>query len=249
MGVESTNSKYLLYLGRHHNYNLVKQKIKLMKEMGFSNINIDLIYGIPNQKLTDLENDLDNILKLGVSHISTYSLMIEPHTVLFINGEEAIDDDLDYEMYKLICQKLKHNGYNHYEISNFAKDNKESKHNLVYWNNLEYYGFGLGASGYLNGIRYTNTKVLQQYLDKNIKVEEKLTKKDVLSYALILGFRKIKGINKQEFFNRYGVDIHNLYNIKELLKKGDLEENNDYIYVKYDKIYVENNILVNFVGE
>ena len=249
MGVESTINKNLKYLGRNHDFSLVKEKIKLMRKLGFNNINIDLIYALPCENLNDLKDDLNNIISLNVEHISTYSLMIEPHTLIYINKEKNIDEEIDYEMYKLICDTLKSNNYNHYEISNFSKLGYESKHNLVYWNNEHYYGFGLSASGYIDNIRYTNTKILNKYINNNIREEEILNEKDKISYELILGFRKIQGINKNDFYNKYKIDIHDLYNIKDLLKNNDLIEFNDYIYINYDKIYIENNILINFVGE
>ena len=249
MGVESTNNKSLKYLGRNYDFNTVRDKIKLIKSLGFNNINVDLMYALPSETLEDLEMDIDNILDLDITHISTYSLMIEEHTRLFINKEKNIDEEIDYEMYKLICNTLKENNYNHYEISNFSKKGYESKHNLVYWNNHEYYGFGLGASGYIENTRYTNTKILKEYIDNSLKNKEVLSIKDKISYELILGFRKIQGINKKDFFSKYKIDIHELYNIDKLLKNNDLKENKDYIYINYDKIYIENSILINFVGE
>ena len=249
MGVESTHSNTLKYLGRHHDFSMVKEKIDLIKKIGFTNINVDLIYGTFHQTIKELEEDLKGLMELQIPHISTYSLMIEPHTILFINKEKNIEEELDFEMYSFLSNFLKKNGYVHYEISNFAKEGYESRHNLVYWNNDEYYGFGLGASGYLHKIRYTNTRIMEKYLTSFFRIEEKLTEKDLLSYALILGFRKIEGIHKKEFFETYKRDIHSLYNINELLSKGYLEENEDYIYIKYDKIYIQNSILINFVGE
>ena len=249
LGVESTNLKILKYLCRNHNFNLIKEKINLMKKMGFNNINVDLIYAIPSETLLDLKNDLDNILSLNVNHISTYSLMIEPHTKLYINKEKEIDEELDSEMYKLICTVLKSNGYNHYEISNFAKKGFESCHNLVYWNNENYYGFGLSASGYINNTRYTNTSILNKYLNKLERIEENLSNKDKITYELILGFRKINGINKQNFYDKYKINIHDINNVQELLNKGYLDENDCNIFIKYDKIYIENSILINFVGD
>ena len=249
IGVESTNPKFLKYLNRHHDFNLVKDKIKLMKELGFTNINVDLIYALPKETITDLKKDLDNIISLDVNHISTYSLMIEPHTILYINKEKNIDEDKDFEMYNLICNTLKEQGFNHYEISNFSKLGYESIHNLVYWNNEHYYGFGLGSSGYIDNIRYTNTNILNNYLNKIERVEEELSKKETMQYELILGFRKINGINKKDFYNKYKIDIHDLYNINELLRIGYLQENDCNIFISYDKIYIENSILINFVGE
>jgi len=249
IGVESTNNKYLKYLGRKHDYDLIKDKINLVKKY-FNNINIDLIYGLKYESLKDLKIDLDNIINLDVNHISTYSLMIEPHTILNIKKEKYIPEELDRDMYDLICNKLKEKGFIHYEISNFSKPNYESKHNLVYWNNESYYGFGLSSSGYINNIRYQNTTYLKEYNNfKYVKEREVLSKEDIISYELILGFRKIKGINKKDFYNKYHIDIHSLYNINELLEKELLKENNNYIYINYNYIYISNSILINFVGD
>jgi len=250
MGVESTIDKNLNYLGRCHDFTLVKEKIKLIKEVGINNINVDLIYALKNQSLKDLEIDIDNILSLDVTHISTYSLIIEENTILGIRKENNISEDLDSLMYNLISKKLKENGFCHYEVSNFAKIGYESRHNLVYWNNDYYYGFGLASASYIDTKRINNTSSLNKYLEGNyFKEIENLDKKDILSYALILGFRKINGINKKEFFNKYGVDIRTLYNVKDLIKEGLLNENKDNIYIPYDKIYIENSILENFVGD
>ena len=172
IGIQSFNNKILKYLGRNYNSDIIDKKIKLAKKY-FDNINIDLIYAVKNQTIKDLKDDIDRFLKLDISHISCYSLMIENNTILSNNNEKYIDEDLDRNMYDLICGKLKEK-YNHYEISNFAKKGYESKHNLSYWNNNEYYGFGLSASGYINNIRYTNTKNLSKYIlniyDRNIEI-------------------------------------------------------------------------------
>ena len=248
IGVESSLIKYLKYLGRMHDFNLVKDRIKLMREIGFSNINVDLIYALPNETINDLQKDLDNLLSLDINHLSTYSLEIHNNTILGIKKEKNINEELDRKMYEVITKKLKNNGFKHYEISNFCKDNYYSRHNLVYWHNEEYYGFGLGASGYVENIRYDNTRSINSYLNgKYILNKERLSKKDKISYELILGFRLINGINKQDFFNKYHEDIEDLYNIKELISKGYLINDNDYLKVNEKYLYVENNILENFV--
>lgn len=250
IGIESTNNEILKYLNRKYDYEMVLEKISLIKEIGFKNINVDLIYAINNETLDDLETDLNNLVNLDITHISTYSLMIEPNTIFDIKKIKNIDEELDYLMYQRICHKLKENGFNHYEVSNFAKDGYESRHNLVYWHNEEYYGFGLGASGYINGVRYDNTRSMSNYLKDNyILNKEVLNEKDNISYELILGFRLIKGINKKEFFNKYKKELIDMFNIKELIKNNDLHDNGENIFVNYDKIYIENSILINFVGE
>ena len=247
MGVESTNDKLLKYLGRNHDYKIVKDKVSLIKKY-ITNINVDLIYALPNEKINDLKNDLENIVNLNVNHISTYSLEIHDNTVLGIGKTKSINEDLDSDMYNVICEYLKENGFKHYEISNFCKNNSYSRHNMVYWHNEEYYGFGLGASGYLNSIRYDNTRSMVNYVySRRCLNKEELTIQDKISYELILGFRLIDGINKKIFKEKYGVELINQYNIRELIKQGLLIEDNDYIKISYDKIYVENSILENFV--
>ena len=247
LGVESTNTKYLDYLGRKHDYKLVKEKVKLIKKY-FNNINVDLIYALPKESVLDLKKDLSNIVNLGVNHVSTYSLEIHDNTILGIRKTKSINEELDSKMYNVICEYLKENGFNHYEISNFCKDDTYSRHNIVYWNNEEYYGFGLGASGYVNNIRFDNTRSMINYIKgKRVLNKEKLTKKDKISYELILGFRLVNGINKADFKHKYSVNLIDQYNIKELIKSGLLVDDGLYIKVNYDKLYIENSILENFV--
>ena len=248
LGVESTNNIILKYLGRSHSFDTVKEKIRLIKEVGINNINVDLIYAVPCETINDLKKDLDNIMTLDINHISTYSLEIHKHTILGINKTKQILEDVDSDMYEFICNYLKKHGFKHYEISNFCKDDSYSRHNMVYWENKEYYGFGLGASGYVKGIRYDNTRSMYKYSSGNrILNYEKLSKKDKISYELILGFRLINGINKEEFKKKYGVDLINQYSIKSLIKEGLLVDDGLNVKVSYDKIYVENSILENFV--
>lgn len=248
IGIQTFNEKYLKYLNRFHNNKMVIDKINLIKKIGFKNINIDLIYALKNETIEELNNDLDMFLKLDIEHLSTYSLIIEPNTKLYINGEENIDEDLDYEMYKLICDKLNKKGYIHYEISNFSKKGYESKHNLTYWNNEEYYGFGMGASGYINNIRYDNTKGLNEYLKGNYTYQTHTLKKlEKIENEFILGFRKINGINKIKFTEKYNIDIKSIDIINTLLKENKLLENKKNIYINPKYIYISNDILLNFI--
>ena len=250
IGIQTFNEKYLKFLNRNHTKDEVNTKINLIKEIGFNNINIDLIYGFNNQTLEDLEDDLDNFLKLNINHISIYSLQIEPNTLLYINKTKEIDEELNYDMYQLINKKLIENDFNHYEVSNYSKTGYESKHNTVYWNNNEYYGFGMGASSYINNKRITNTKSITNYLlGKIVYNEEILDLNQILFYEFILGLRKIKGINKNNFNKKYNKNINDINIIKKLLKEKKLLENSKYIYINPDYIYVMNNILVDFIGE
>jgi oxygen-independent coproporphyrinogen-3 oxidase len=248
IGVQTFNDKYLNYLNRNHTKDDVFNKINIAKSIGFKNINIDLIYALPKESLKELEYDIDLFLKLDINHISTYSLMIEPNTKLYIDKENGIDEDLDYEMYKLICKKLKSNNYNHYEISNFAKEGYESKHNLTYWSNDEYYGFGLGASGYIDNIRYDNTRNLNKYLSGEFILDSnKLSDKEKLENEFILGLRKIRGINKEEFKLKYNREIKDIEVVCKLLKENRLLEDEKNIYINPKYIYVSNDILLEFI--
>ena len=245
-GVQSFNDKNLLFLNRKHNKDDIFNTITLAKKIGFKNINIDLIYALPNQTLESLNKDLDLFLKLDVTHISTYSLIIEPNTILFNNKIKNIDDELDYKMYELINKKLK--DYNHYEISNFSKKGYESKHNLTYWNNLEYYGFGLSASSYIKNKRIDNTKSINKYLEGNyILNEEIIDLKRKLEYEFILGFRKIKGINKEDFYKKYKLNILDNKIINKLINEKKLINDKYNIYINPKYIYVENSILEEFI--
>lgn len=248
IGIQSFNEENLKILGRNHSFDDAKEKMALIREFGFKNVNLDLIYAIPNETMKMLKDDIKKFLKLEPDHISTYSLMIEPNTLLWINGIRPIKEDKDEEMYHYICKTLEKKGFIHYEVSNFAKEGKESIHNLTYWNNEEYYGFGLSASGYIDQIRYTNTKNLTKYLEGEYKgAEEILSKQDIMDNEMMLGLRKLKGIQKEEFEKKYQVKMEDVYPIKPLLKNGDLEEKRGYIFIPKNKIYVMNEILLKMI--
>lgn len=244
IGIQTFNKKMLEKLNRKLNLN----NLKLAFEM-FDNINLDLMYALPNQNIEDLKKDISEVLKFRPKHISFYSLILEENTILYINKIKEIDDDIQREMYEYICDELNVHGYNHYEISNFAKDGYESKHNLVYWNNENYYGFGLGAFGYINNIRYENTRSINKYLNGNYILEKEvidLNRK--LEDEFMLGFRKINGINKKNFYEKYKIDIKNIEIVKDLLIKNILSETTENIFINKKYIYVSNEILEKFIN-
>ena len=246
IGIESFNDKYLKYLGRNYTSDIINEKVELAKKY-FDNINVDLMYALKNESLNDLEEDIDKILKLDIKHISCYSLIIEKNTKLYIDNTKYISDDLDSDMYDLIDKKLE-NKYHRYEVSNYSITSYESRHNLTYWKNNEYYGFGLGAAGYIDNIRYTNTRNLSKYISGSYeKQEEVLTKEDKIKYEFILGLRLTSGINKDNFNKKYGININEIEVIKKLINKGLLIDDKINIYVPKKYFYVLNDILVNFV--
>jgi len=247
LGVQTFQDKFLKFLNRNHTKNMVIEKIRSLKHYGITNINVDLMYAFPKETLIDLEKDIESFLELDIPHISTYSLMIEPHTMLYHQNIDSIDEELDEEMYKLICNKLKN--YNHYETSNLAISGYESKHNLTYWNNKEYYGFGLGASGYIGNIRYTNTKNLNAYLNGNYRIEENyLTKRETMENEMILGLRKLEGVSVSKFYDKYNVKLEEAFDIKDLLTSQRLIKYGDYIKINEEYIYISNDILIHFIG-
>ena len=206
------------------------------------------MYAVPNESLNDLKEDLDLFLSLNINHISTYSLIIEEHTKLAVNKTNYISDDLDYKMYELIHDTLVKHDYIHYEISNFSKEGYQSKHNLTYWKNLPYYGFGLGASGYIDNVRYTNTKNFKKYLSGNTVLEEEKIDDflNASNYA-ILGFRTIYGVSKNEFINLFGKNLIDYFKVHDLLKDNILLENDESYYINPKYWYVINEILVKFI--
>ena len=245
-GLESINSNNLKILGRDNNTNKIISIIDYCKSKGLNNINIDLMYGIENESIEVLRKDLEFVKSLDVTHISTYSLIIEDNTILKINGTKYIDQELDEEMYKVICSEL--NDYDHYEISNFAK-NKDyyCRHNLVYWCNCEYYGFGLSASGYIENTRYTNTRSINKYLNhdytKNNGIEE-LEIRDKIVYEIILNLRTNRGIDLDKFKELYGHSLDELYNYDELLNRKILIIENNHLLIPVNLWYISNRIIV-----
>lgn len=247
IGIETINEHHLKTLNRFHTKEEIIKTIDYIREIGIRNINLDLMYALPNQTMEELEENLKFFMILEVPHISTYSLIIEPHTKLYIDNTNYTDEDLDYAMYKLIKNTLKKNNYIHYETSNYAKKGYESKHNLVYWNNQNYYGFGLGASGYIDNIRYDNTKSLSNYLNKKYRCnEEILNINDIIEYELILGFRKLEGININNFNSKFNLNLETI--CLKLIEERKLIKVGDFIRINPKYLYVSNSILINFVG-
>lgn len=248
IGIESFQEQKLILMGRNHTFEDAKQKIDMARRLGFHNINVDLIYGLPKETKKDLKKDLKLFLKLKPNHISTYSLILSEHTLLHINKISPIDEDLDAEFYRIICKKLKRKKYKHYEVSNFAREGMESRHNLNYWNNQEYYGFGLSASGYIDGIRYTNTLSLTKYLKKEFDGKrEFITPTDMLDHEVMLGLRKLEGIHLETFEKKFGIPLEEAFPVEPLLKKKELVKKNGYIYINPSKIYVMNEILMKLI--
>lgn len=237
IGVQTTDKNLLNMLGRDHSKDDVTQAIERLKNVGIENINLDFIYGIPNMTIDALDKDIDFALAQDIKHLSFYSLQIEEGTKLYISGYKEEDENTLRKMYDHIKKRLKENGFNRYEVSNFAKIGYQSLHNLSYWRNLKYYGVGLGAAGYIFNTRYKNTLSLTRYLKKDYnRVIEKIDKQSDEFYFLMLGLRLDEGISLIDYKKRYHKDFINEY-------KDQLDEIEDYIDLKDDKFKIKEEYL------
>lgn len=232
IGLQVVQDNLLKQIGRIHNYNQFLETYKLARKLGFKNINVDLMLGLPNQRIIDLKESLENVLKLAPKHISVYSLIVEEGTPIankIENGKLKLpDDELERNMYWYVKNTLELNGYKHYEISNFAKKGYESKHNINCWNQMEYVGIGTAAHSYRDITRYSNTEDIKEYIknvqkgefEKNRIIHEIQKEEDSKKEFMLLGLRKIDGIKISEFKNKFGDNPIYLYR-NELKKLSD----------------------------
>lgn len=211
IGLQSTEDRLLKKIGRIHNYNDFLATYNLAREVGFDNINVDLMIGLPGQTIEDVKSSLNKVINLNPSHISVYSLIVEENTIIYnlIEQNKIVlpDEELERNMYWYVKNYLELGGYEHYEISNFAKNGKKSLHNLDCWNQKEYVGFGASAHSYLNRKRFCNIGVLEEYIKdfKNTKeVQEVQSFYETKQEYMLLGLRKIKGVCISDFKNKFG---------------------------------------------
>lgn len=251
IGLQSTEDKILKQIGRIHCYDDFLNTYKMAREVGFKNINVDLMIGLPNQKILDVKNSLEKIIKLEPeppNHISVYSLIVEENTPIekmLESGElELPDEELERNMYWYVKNFLELNGYKHYEISNFSKLGNESKHNLDCWNQKEYVGFGVAAHSYIDDVRYGNIGNVEEYIKncengefgKNKVIDE--VENDIFSKEkefMLIGLRKIEGVLIQDFKNKFGENP--IFVFKDELKKL-VDEN--LLIVDFDRIKLTN---------
>lgn len=255
LGVQSFNDKLLKRIGRSHSAQDVFDNIAKLRAAGFENITIDLIYALPGQTMADVKADVATLLSLDLPHVALYSLILENHTI-FMNKMrrgrlDLPGDEADFEMYNWIIDSLEAAGYDHYEVSNFGKAGYESAHNLMYWDNAAYFGFGAGASGYVNGVRYKNHVPIHHYLENADKqvVKEKLTLKEQMEEEMFLGLRKKSGVNRQHFSDKFGQDFETVYGktVATLLEKGLLAEKGEAIFMTRQGLLIGNDVFEAFL--
>ena len=251
LGSQTFDNNTLKLIGRRHDSEQIIKAVETAKKAGFENISLDLIYGLPNQTPESLQSDLKKLISLGIQHVSTYGLKIEEESFWGKFPPENIpDDDTQADMYIAINNYLENNGYKRYEISNFALDGFESKHNLNYWENNEYYGFGIAAHGYTNGIRYSNFCTLNEYIENPTKheYEQVLTPKDMLEEEIFLGFRKESGINLNKIQEKFGIDFEEKYkNILERFTPEHIQKTPTGYKLTLEGVLLSNNILSEFI--
>ena len=216
IGLQSTNNEMLKQIGRIHTYEQFLETYQMAAEVGFENVNVDLMTGLPKQTIEDIKRSLKEVIQLNPTHISVYSLIIEEGTVIAQKIEnhqlQEMDEELERNMYWYVKNTLELNGYTHYEISNFAKEGKESKHNLNCWRQKEYIGIGLAAHSYLNSVRYANTPKMEQYIVRMNNLNGQIVK-DILE----LSNNKKKKANVEENEKH----IETVYEIEEVQKLED----------------------------
>jgi len=259
IGLQAWQDSLLFNLGRIHTVEDFKQSFEMARNLGFNNINVDLMFGLPNQTLEQWHETLENVTNLSPEHLSCYSLIVEEGTAFYKRFEQGIlnlpDEEIDLAMYHETIEYLSGKRYLQYEISNFSKDNRTCRHNLVYWDLEEYIGCGSAAHSYSNGFRYRNEENVEEYIkkmnDKGCAIVEKSknSTKDDMEEFMFMGLRKTIGISKIEFTKRFNKDIHSIYEvvISKYISSGFMVENEETIFLTRKGFEVSNVIMAEFL--
>ena len=259
MGLQAKQDNLLKGLGRIHNYKTFKENFLLAKKVGFNNINVDLMFGLPNQRLNEWEETLREIISLEPAHISAYSLIIEEGTAfynLYENDKLKLPtEEEERKMYHLAKKILEENGFNQYEISNYAKKGKECRHNLAYWNMDNWIGVGSASASYMDGKRIKNINSVEEYInsinEKGEAIEEIInnSKNDNMEEFMFMGLRKINGIDENEFKNRFSMNINDVYGeiINKYIDEGLLIRESGRIFLSEKSIEISNIIMADFL--
>ena len=236
MGVQAWQNRLLKSLGRIHSIEVFQENFRAVREAGFENVNTDLMFALPKQTMEDWQETVKNIVSLEPEHISVYSLILEEGTPFFDRYEkgelEPVTEDLDREMYHWAVEYLAEKGYEQYEISNFAKKDRQSRHNRIYWLAEEYLGMGLGSHSFMDGERFHNIYDLQEYISADGDISllkedvEIISEEDALAEFMFLGLRLTEGVSFERFRERFGKEMKNIYGsqIETLVQDGLLKE-------------------------
>lgn len=242
MGLQSSQDNLLKLMNRHHSFENVKTSIKMLKEYGLNNISLDIMYSIPNQTMDDLKKTVEDALSLDVPHLSLYSLTIESNSAFGKKGFKALDEEIEADMYEYIIDTLTKNGYEHYEIANFAKKEFESKHNLGYWKYEDFRGLSCGSSSKIKKTRYDKTGNISDYINNDIIISEmyELTKKDMMFENVMMSLRTSEGLDLKEFEKRYHINALDYF-------KDSIEKNDDNIVIDNNHLIVKNRAILNSI--
>ncbi len=260
-GVQTFEDELLKKIGRVHEQKDVLVSFERARNAGFDNISLDLMFGLPGQTIGHFASSLDTALALGAEHYSVYSLIVEPKTVfynLMKKGRLHLPpQDQEAEMYELVMRKMEEAGIGQYEISNYAKKGYESKHNLTYWNNEEYFGLGAGAHGYINGERTVNAGPVKHYIDLieqsgfPYKEKHRVTKNEQIEEEMFLGLRKTAGVDKEHFFQKYGRTVDDLFPkvLRSLEETGLIVNTSNNVFLTHNGKMLGNEVFQAFLGE
>ena len=260
LGVQTFDNKMLKKIGRSHLEKDIYENIDRLKLAGFDNISIDLIYALPGQTMDQVKENVAKAISLDIPHMSLYSLILENHTV-FMNrmrrGKLPLPkEELEAEMFEYIIAELERAGFEHYEISNFSKPDFESRHNLMYWDNAEYYGIGAGASGYVDGVRYKNHGPIRHYLSAveagNARItEEHLSQKEQMEEEMFLGLRKKSGVSIARFEEKFGRSFEGIYGeiVKDLTQQGLMQIDGDRVRMTKRGLFLGDTVAERFILE
>lgn len=259
IGLQAVQEKHLNFIGRIHSYKEFEKNYMDALHVGFKNINIDLMYSLPNQKMCDWKETLEKVTDLNPTHISAYSLILEEGTELYNmyenNQFDLSDENIDIEMYEYTINYLKSKGYNQYEISNYSQEGYDCKHNILYWECEHYIGLGAGASGYINNNRYNNLDSLEDYhlslakRNKPIQDSENLSIKDMIEEKIFMGLRMNKGIKFKDFEKKFEIDFREKYNkqIEVLLARKLINQSFEGIQLTQKGREISNSIFIEFI--
>lgn len=260
IGVQSFNDELLKKIGRVHRKEDVFRTIEQAEQVGFNNMSIDLMYGLPGQTIDHFKDSLATAFTLNVKHFSAYSLIVEPKTVfynLMQKGKLSLPpQELEAQMYEVSMEQMEKHGFKQYEISNYAIPGYESNHNLTYWNNDYYYGFGAGAHGYLNGVRTSNIGPIKKYMEQIEQTGEAYNSKNAVSNEegmeeeMFLGLRKTAGVNKEMFYKKFQVQMENVFSeqINKLVKQGLIINEEQAIKLTHQGKLLGNEVFQEFIG-
>ena len=255
LGLQSTDDAELKSLGRIHSYDDFLESYHLARLAGFKNINVDLMFAIPNQSLERWRDNLYKAARLKPEHISAYSLIVEEGTPFYKLDLSLPDEDTEYQMYEDTAKIMMSYGYHQYEISNYAKQGYECRHNIGYWRRTEYLGLGLGAASLYDGVRFSNTDDMDEYLkisqepQKLRKQITKLTLKDQMEEFMYLGLRMTEGVSEADFVNAFGKSLEDVYGdvLRKYESTGFLQKTNSGFKFTRKGIHVSNHILADFL--